>query len=112
MDRRPDRRRPAVISAGKHTDGQALVLERRGRHRGTVARHVGAHTEDPVLLGLGDDGGVDGRIVGGRDRIPGTFQVAIPKLSEFQSDSVHRLDRRGDTAGNDVHVGTIGHQQR
>ena len=31
-------------------------------------RDVGAHAEDPLALGLGDDGGVDVRIVGGGDR--------------------------------------------
>ena len=90
-----------------------FVLERRGGDRGALARHVGAHTEDVPALGLGDDGRVDVRVVGGRDRIPGTFEVAVAKLSERQGDSrAMRLDGRGGAAGDDVHVGAVGDQQR
>ena len=112
VDGRPDRRRPAVLAAGQHPDRQPFVLERGGCDGGALAGHVGAHAEDVQALGLGDDGGVDVRVVGGRDRIPGAVEVSVAKLPERQGDSRHALDGRGGAAGDDVHVGTVGDQQR
>ena len=74
-----------MLAAGQHPDRQALVLERGGCDRGALAGHIGAHTEDLQALGLGDDGGVDVRVVGGRDRVPGAVEVSVAKLSERQA---------------------------
>ena len=101
-----------MFATGQHADGQALVFERRGRDRGALAGDVGAHTEDLPALGLGDDGGVDIGVVGGRNRIPCAVEIAVTELSECQRDSGHRLDGRGRAAGDDVHVRAVGDQQR
>ena len=110
MDGRPDGRRPPVVAAGQHTDRQTLVLEGRRRDGGALAGHVGAHAEDLAPLGFGDDRGVHRRIVGRRDRIPGAVEISVTKLPDFQGDSAHRLDRRGGTAGDDMHIRAVGHQ--
>ncbi len=112
VDGRPDRGRPAVLAACQHPDRQAFVLERGGRDGGALAGHVGAHTEDVPALGTGDDGGVHVRIVGGRDRIPRAVEVFVAELPERQRDSRHAFDGRGRAAGDDVHVGAVGDQQR
>ena len=101
-----------MLAAGQHSNGQPFVLERGGCDGGALAGHIGAHTEDMQPLGLGDDGGVDVRVVGGRDRVPGAVEVSVAELPERQGDSRHALDGRGGTAGDDVHVGTVGNQQR
>ena len=101
-----------MLTAGQHADGQAFELERRRGDRGALTGRVGAHTEDVAPLGLGDNGGVDLGVVGGRDDIPGTLEVAVTKLSKSNVIPCHGLDRRGGGAGNDVHVGSVGDQQR
>ena len=62
-----------------------VVLERGGRDRGAVAGDVGAHAEDLPALGLGDDGGVDVRVVGGGDRVPGAVEVAVAEVAQRQA---------------------------
>ena len=47
---------------------------RPGRRRGRV---VGAHAEDPALLGGRADRLVDGVVVGGRDDVPGIVEVGV-----------------------------------
>src|SRR5690606_36223211 len=65
---------------------------------------------------LGDHGGVDVRIVGGRDHIPGALEISVAEFPEFQGDSrllaAQRLHRGGGGAGDDVDVRTAGDQQR
>ena len=68
-----------MFAAGQHADRQALVLECRGRDRGAFAARVGAHAEDPAALGLVHDGGVDVRVVGGGDGVPGAVEIAVLK---------------------------------
>jgi len=50
-------------------------------HRGGpgpgAGRVVGPHAPDPLAFGIGGDGGVDGRVVGGRVGQPRTGQVAV-----------------------------------
>jgi hypothetical protein len=110
VDGRPDRRRPAVLAACQHPDGQAFVLERGGRDGAALASNVGAHTEDVPPFGPCDDGGVDVRVVGGGDRIPGAVEVFVAELPERQGDSRHAFDGRGGAAGDDVHVRAVGDQ--
>ena len=77
-----------MLAAGQHPDGQPFVLERGGGDGGALDGDVGADTEDLPALGLGDDRGVDVRVVGSRDRIPGAVEVSVAKLRDRQCDSV------------------------
>ena len=112
MDRRPDRSRAPMLASGQHPHRQALVLERRRGDRGAFAAGVCADTEDLTTLGLVHDGGVDVRVVGGRDDIPGAFEVAFAKAPQRQRDSTHRLNRRRCGPGNDVDVRAGCYQKR
>lgn len=91
------------------------MVERGGRHRGALARDVGAHTEDATPLGLVRDRGIDIRSVGGGNHVPGAFEVPVTEIAQFQRDPRVVLlqgfhgRRRG--AGDDVDVGTVGDQQ-
>ena len=101
-----------MFAACEHADRKALVFERRGRDRRTVAGDVGAHTEDPAPVRFGDDRLVDVRIVGCGDGIPRAVEVAVAEFAQLQRDAVHRLDGRCRGAGDDVHVGSVGEQER
>ena len=78
------------------------------------SRATSARTQKMLpALGLGDDGRVDVRVVGGRDRIPGAVEVPVAKVAQRQGDSASiALDGRGGAAGDHVHVGAVGDQQR
>ena len=81
-----------------------------------VASNVGADAEHPACFRIGDDRGVDFRVIGRCDRVPGAVQITLAIFPEFQRDSrsllAQCLDSRGCGPGDDMYVGTAGDQQR
>ena len=65
------------VAAAVHGHGDVVVAAHRGRDGGAGVGDVGAHAEHAQQLGLGGDLGVDLRVVGGRDRVPGVGEVAV-----------------------------------
>jgi hypothetical protein len=99
-----------VLAARQDSYRQPRVVERRRGDRAALDGDVGADTEDSLPVGLGDDRRVHLGIVGGRDRIPRTGEVAVAVVTQRQGDSAHRLDRAGGRARNDVYVRSAGGQ--
>ena len=73
----PHRDRPAGLPVAEHRDGHAGVPAHRRGPRTPLGRVVGAHAEDPLLLGQLAHPVVDRGIVGDRDDVPRALEVGV-----------------------------------
>ena len=106
---------PPWAATGEHADGQPVVLAHRRGDRGAARGVVGADTEHARPLGRGGDGGVDLRVVGGREGVPGAVEVAVAVGARGPAQlpgGGHALDRGGHVGSDDLDVRTRGQQRR
>ena len=66
-----------MLTAGQHTYRQTGVIEGRRCNGGPLDGNVSTNAEDSATIGFIDHGRIHLCVVGGRNRVPGSLEVAV-----------------------------------